>query len=732
MGTYWRSIPSWLRTVVVIAVYTLLWLALDLLTLVFETAPEVVLFYPPAALDMALLLGFGLRYLPAMLIPTTIDGLFIPPVVLPSTSVMVYVIAKFIIYGGAAAFLLQRFRIDPELSRLRDVAAFVTVASLLAPLLFGLVTITDLVTFRIIPWSEWVVRVLHFWVGYSIGIVALAPFLLVWIIPALRHQRKSTRLRVPNRLLLQMMVEAIAIALGTWIAFAEEVQGYQNFLYVCFLPMIWVAVRYGFKGATLAVLVINFGAAFFTLYKQPGLASGLNLARVQFCMLAVSQTALLLGSTITRRMQAMVELRQRMQQERLLNQILQALNSTLNPEAILQQIVKLTGESFAVDRVVVWRIDGDQVQVLHEWRANPRIMSMLDVQLSRSDWFDHLDVDGDRFQRTPFQCQDYSQVSHTPARDALIQAAQIHSILRVPIFIQDEFFGSISLHTLQERVFHSGELSLLEQIAQQTAIALYNAHSYERLEQQVQERTCQLEREKLMSEAANQAKSEFLNTMSHELRTPLTSVIGCSSVLLEQIFGPLNDRQQQYIRIVHRSGQQLLELINDVLDLARIEAGREDLQMQTIAIDEIAQSCISTLHEQAQRKQLTLALDIAPNLATCWADERRLRQILLNLLSNAVKFTDAGSVRLQVRRVEAAIEFRVQDTGIGISEADLSRLFQPFEQLESGMNRRYQGTGLGLALSQRLAQLMGGKITIESQPGQGSCFTLHLPATAVE
>jgi len=451
------------------------------------------------------------------------------------------------------------------------------------------------------------------------------------------------------------------------------------------------------------------------------------LARVQFYMLAVSQTALLLGSTVTRRMQAMDELKQRLQREQLLNQISQALNSTLNPQAVLQRIVELTGENFDVDRVVVWQLGGDRVQALHEWRVNDRVVSLLGAQLSTADWFAHIDVDDDHYQQSPFQTQNYSQLPHSPARAALIRSAQIHSILRVPIFIRNEFFGSLSLHVERERIFHHAEINLLEQIADKAALALYNAQSYERLERQVQERTHQLENEKLVSEAANRAKSEFLGNMSHELRTPLTSVIGCSSVLLEQIYGPLNDRQQQYLNIIHMSGQHLLTLINDVLDLTRIEVGREDLNIQSIPIAEVCEGSLAMMQPQSQRKGLNLELEIAPNVTTCWADYRRLRQILLNLLSNAIKFTDSGSVQLQVRQVDAIVEFAVRDTGIGIAEADLARLFQPFEQLETGLSRRYEGVGLGLALSQRLAQLMGGEITVTSQPGQGSCFTLRLP-----
>lgn len=251
--------------------------------------------------------------------------------------------------------------------------------------------------------------------------------------------------------------------------------------------------------------------------------------------------------------------------------------------------------------------------------------------------------------------------------------------------------------------------------------------SEERLEQLVQLRTQELEQEKLASEAANQLKSKFLANMSHELRTPLTSIIGFSSVLLKQVFGSLNDRQLEYLKRISSAGYQLLDLINDLLDLSKIEAGREELALETLSVEEVCQECLSIVGDQALQKGLDVCLTISPGISTCVADKRRLVQILLNLLANAIKFTDTGSVAINVDRLATFIQFAVIDTGIGISEAEQVILFQPFQQLDSGLNRKYEGTGLGLALSQKLAQLHGGNITLRSQPGEGSCFTLSLP-----
>lgn len=251
----------------------------------------------------------------------------------------------------------------------------------------------------------------------------------------------------------------------------------------------------------------------------------------------------------------------------------------------------------------------------------------------------------------------------------------------------------------------------------------------ERLEQLVQQRTEELEREKLISEAANRAKSEFLANMSHELRTPLANIINISDLLNEQLLGPLNAKQQQFVNSISTCGYELLNLLNDLLDLSKIEAGREELVLEAVSIEEICQECLSSIQEQANSKGLQLSLEIAPDLTTCTADRRRLKQIFLNLLSNALKFTDAGSITLKVDKESNYFRFAVIDTGIGISVSEQAKLFQPFQQLDSGLNRKYMGTGLGLALSRNLAHLHGGDITVESELGRGSCFTLLLPET---
>ncbi|MGB5959661.1 MAG: ATP-binding protein, partial [Coleofasciculaceae cyanobacterium] len=242
----------------------------------------------------------------------------------------------------------------------------------------------------------------------------------------------------------------------------------------------------------------------------------------------------------------------------------------------------------------------------------------------------------------------------------------------------------------------------------------------------------QLMQAKEAAEAGSLAKSQFLATMSHELRTPLNAVLGLSQLLSQEIFGSLNSKQREYVDCIQSSGEHLLSLINDILDLSKVEAGKEQLSFVPLDIPELCDSCLAMVREQAYEQSLQLTLDIDEPAKICIADERRCKQMLLNLLSNAVKFTLVGEVKLMVRQLPNGTAFMVQDTGIGIEQDKLSSLFEPFHQLDSGLNRQFPGTGLGLALTRSLAHLHGGDVTVESTLGQGSKFTLFLPNCPID
>ncbi len=252
------------------------------------------------------------------------------------------------------------------------------------------------------------------------------------------------------------------------------------------------------------------------------------------------------------------------------------------------------------------------------------------------------------------------------------------------------------------------------------------------LEQKVIERTEALERMNRELEKANELKGRFIANMSHELRTPLNSIIGFSEILLEETFGKLNDDQLRYVRNIQSSGKHLLELINNVLDLSKIDSGRYELQYETFFVEEIINEVVETMKPMAEEKSIEMVINIEPEIDTLTADRVKVKQILYNLLSNAIKFTpEGGSVSISAGhdRInnEEAIRFAVKDTGVGIPPDDLDRIFDEFEQIDTSLSRQYGGVGLGLTLTKRLVELHGGTISVESTLGKGSTFYFTLP-----
>ncbi|MBI4679672.1 MAG: hypothetical protein HY753_00275, partial [Nitrospirae bacterium] len=280
----------------------------------------------------------------------------------------------------------------------------------------------------------------------------------------------------------------------------------------------------------------------------------------------------------------------------------------------------------------------------------------------------------------------------------------------------------------------------------------------ESLEKKVKERTQELEEAKLSAESASKTKSEFLANMSHELRTPLNSIIGFSEVMRDGIAGTVSSEQKEYLNDIYESGQHLLRLINEILDLSKVEAGKMELELSEFDVKELIDGCLILFKEKSLKHGIALSKNIQDNIGAITADDRKIKQVIINLLSNAFKFTpDGGSVRVQARLIQEGaviarsdsdeaiskgeiatpsarndklrdfIEISVEDTGIGIAPEDMDKLFQPFQQLESTLTKKYEGTGLGLKLCKDFVELHGGKIWAESALGKGSRFVFVIP-----
>ena len=299
-------------------------------------------------------------------------------------------------------------------------------------------------------------------------------------------------------------------------------------------------------------------------------------------------------------------------------------------------------------------------------------------------------------------------------------ATPFQAIFGIPLLREGHALGAIAVSRTEPGPLSEREVEVLKTFADQAVIAIENV----RLFNEIQEKSLQLE-------LANRHKSEFLSNMSHELRTPLNAIIGFSEVLLERMFGEMNEKQEDYLKDIHSSGLHLLSLINDILDLAKVEAGRMELHLATFHLPAAINNALTLIRERAMRHRITLAVELDPQLGELTADERKLKQILLNLLSNAVKFTpEGGRITVTARRADNMVEISVSDTGIGIAPQDHAAVFEEFKQVGTDYTRKAEGTGLGLALTRKLVELHGGAMKLESVPGKGSTFAFTLPLKA--
>ena len=318
----------------------------------------------------------------------------------------------------------------------------------------------------------------------------------------------------------------------------------------------------------------------------------------------------------------------------------------------------------------------------------------------------------------------------------IIQDAGLRSAVAVPLKARAVVIGVLYLHSRTPGKFHEEDRQLLSALADQAAIALENAKLYEQVRQYAEEleskvavRTRELQEVNRQLETASRHKSAFLANMSHELRTPLNSIIGFSEVLLDEALGALPpEEQREFLGNILSSGRHLLTLINDILDLSKVEAGRMELYPEAFAVAEVIRGVLHTIQPLAARKAIGVEEAIEPGLPIVVADLGKVKQILYNLLSNAVKFTpEQGRIGVRAARRHEEVWFAVWDTGIGITPEDQGRIFAEFQQVETTAARQYEGTGLGLTLAQKFVELHGGRIWVESAPGQGSTFTFTLP-----
>ena len=415
------------------------------------------------------------------------------------------------------------------------------------------------------------------------------------------------------------------------------------------------------------------------------------------------------------------ELARSVEELKALGEVSQVVSSTLDLEAVLSSIVRNAVQLSKADAGTIYEFDGAEAVFVP--RTNYGVSSEFIEALRESE----LRV-GDKtvlgqavLKGAPDQVPDLVNMPDYPLSHlSHMQKAGFRAVLAVPLLREDRLIGGLVVRRKKAGEFPAPVVNLLQTFATQSVLAIENA----RLFREIEEKGRQLE-------LANRHKSEFLSNMSHELRTPLNAIIGFSEVLLERMFGEMNEKQEDYLKDIHSSGQHLLSLINDILDLAKVEAGRMELNPTTFDLSAAIDNALTLIRERAMHHGIALATEIDSQLGELNADERKLKQILLNLLSNAVKFTpEGGRITVGARRLRDMVEIAVNDTGIGIAPKDQAAVFEEFKQVGRDYTRKAEGTGLGLALTRKLVELHGGVMRLESEPGKGSTFSFTLPLKA--
>ncbi len=514
------------------------------------------------------------------------------------------------------------------------------------------------------------------------------------------------------------------------------------------MMVVFSAFHAGLRSGLISAAVAwAYFAYYFSIPQQPIQYTDENLRRVLVWLVTTPAIALMVGIQ-RRHIERMGEarshdlfkesLRRYAERLKILHEIDQAILAAQSPEAIADAALRGIWQLIPYRRATVGLFDfgGKEFRVLaaHTLGSNP-ISSGTRLPLESLGDIDHmLDVlRQGRVHRL--------ELRSLSAPSPVIQAVLAEGILElsvVPLIVQGELIGSFSLGEESTQALTAEHIEIAREVADQLAVAIQQARLREELrqhaadlERRVAERTAELEKARHDADQANQAKSEFLSRMSHELRTPLNAVLGFSDLLLERVVGDLTAKQAEFLGDIRDSGMHLLTLINDILDLSKIEAGRMELHIAETDLMEVVQAALTTLRPLIEQKRLGVTTVFDPSVTVVRADKVRLKQILYNLLSNATKFTpEGGRVRVEGDRVNGELELTVVDTGPGIALEDQRKLFREFTQLQAAQEPGHTGTGLGLALVKRLVELHGGQVWVESEVGKGSRFIVRLPLSA--
>ena len=425
------------------------------------------------------------------------------------------------------------------------------------------------------------------------------------------------------------------------------------------------------------------------------------------------------------------ELLRSIEELRGLGEISQTINSTLDLPTVLTAIVGKAVELSGTDAGAIYVTDaaGETLDLGATYGMSQEVLDALaklgvgPLKIEHGTFSARHPIPGSHIiaeaarRREPVQISDLRDEPHSPIYDVIIEAGY-RAVLAIPMISPDRVVGALVVRRKTPGEFPKPTVDLMQTFAAQSALATQNADLFHQIE----------EKSRLLSEAS-QHKSQFLANMSHELRTPLNAVLGYTELILDSVYGNPPEKMRDVLKRIESNGEHLLGLINDVLDLSKIEAGQLTLSLSNYSLNDVIQTVFGAVEPLAAGKQIALKIDVAPELPPGRGDEQRLTQVLLNLVGNAIKFTDAGEVSIRGSSADGSFHVAVRDTGPGISTADQRKLFQEFQQADNSITRKKGGTGLGLAISRQIIEMHGGRIWVESSPGCGSTFSFMLPVT---
>ncbi len=412
------------------------------------------------------------------------------------------------------------------------------------------------------------------------------------------------------------------------------------------------------------------------------------------------------------------ELGQSVEELKALGEVGQAVSSTLDLETVLTTIVARAVQLSGTYAGIIYEYD--EATQEFRLRASYRMETeLVEAYRATPTRLGQGATGGAAATRAPVEVVDLlneRELGATRIRP-ILRRLGYQSLLAVPLLLEQQIMGALTVYRREPGSFAPEVVNLLQTFATQSVLAIQNA----RLFREIEDKSRQLE-------AANRHKSEFLANMSHELRTPLNAIIGFSEVLLQRMFGEMNEKQNEYMEDILSSGRHLLSLINDILDLSKVEAGRMELELAKFDFPLAIDNALTLVRERATSHGISLHRELDKRLGDFVGDERKIKQILLNLLSNAVKFTpEGGRIDVNANLNDGGVEISVSDTGIGISPEDQETIFEEFRQVGTDYAHKREGTGLGLTLTKKFVEMHGGKIWVESEVGKGSRFIFTLP-----